>query len=71
MTELATIFKLDKARLNLHHGIGFAVVMLVPLIVLGALQEQKYWLSVAFGALFVAMSDQGDAQSRSCWSAAA
>jgi hypothetical protein len=34
-------------------------VMLAPLIVLGVLHQEKYYVSVAFGALFVGLSDPG------------
>jgi uncharacterized membrane protein YccC len=35
------------------------IVMVVPLLVLGALDKEKYWLSLAFGILFVGLSDPG------------
>ena len=31
----------------------------MPLVVLGVLNDEKYWLSVSFAALFVALSDPG------------
>ena len=35
------------------------MVMVVPPIVLGALHQEKYYLSVAFGALFTGLNDPG------------
>ncbi len=61
MTQVAKVFGLDRQGFNLRRGAGVAAVMLVPLIVLGVLHQEKYFLSVAFGALFVGLSDPGGA----------
>ena len=54
MTQMTKVFKLNRRGLNVRRALGVAVVMLVPLIVLHVLDQQVYYLSVAFGALFVA-----------------
>jgi Fusaric acid resistance protein-like len=59
MTKLAEVFKLNREGLNVRRAVGVAVVMLVPLIVLHALDQEVYYLSVAFGALFVGLNDPG------------
>lgn len=57
--HIATVFKLNRKGFNLRRGVSVLVVMLVPLVVLGVLHQEKYWLSVAFAALFVGLSDPG------------
>jgi Fusaric acid resistance protein-like len=59
MTQLAKVFELNRKGLNVRRAVGVAVVMLVPLIVLAALDQEKYWLTVSFGALFVGLNDPG------------
>ena len=59
MVQLAEVFKLNRNGLNVRRALGVAVVMLVPLIVLAALDQEKYWLSVSFGALFTGLIDPG------------
>jgi Fusaric acid resistance protein-like len=59
MTQLAEVFKLNRNGLNVRRAVGVAVVMLVPLIVLAALDQEKYWLTVSFGALFTGLIDPG------------
>jgi hypothetical protein len=34
-------------------------ILLIPLVVLTAMDQEKYWLSLSFAALFVALSDPG------------
>jgi hypothetical protein len=53
------VLALKRQAFNLRRGIGVAAVMLLPLIVLGVLHQEKYFLSVAFAALFVGLSDPG------------
>ncbi|MCU7725791.1 FUSC family protein [Actinoplanes sp. KI2] len=55
----SAVFKLDPKGFDLRRGISGLVVMLLPLIVLGALGQEKYFLSVAFGALFTGLCDPG------------
>ena len=59
MNHLAALFKLDLKQFNLKRGIAVVVVLFLPLIVLSLINQQKYWLSLAFAALFVALSDPG------------
>jgi uncharacterized membrane protein YccC len=59
MSQLAAVFKLNRKGLNVRRAVFVAVVMLVPLIVLSLLDQDDYYLSVAFGALFVGLNDPG------------
>ena len=59
MTQLPNVFKLNPKGLNVRRAVFVAVVMLVPLIVLSLLDQDDYYLSVAFGALFVGLIDPG------------
>jgi Fusaric acid resistance protein-like len=59
MTQLANVFKINRKGLNVRRAVGVAVVMVVPLIVLAALDQEKYWLTVSFGALFTGLIDPG------------
>jgi hypothetical protein len=61
MDKLATIFRLDTTKFNPARGVIIAVGLLLPLVVLSALHLEKYWLSLAFSALFVGLSDPGGA----------
>ena len=59
MTKLADVFKLNPEGLNVRRGLGVLVVMGVPLIVCHVINQEVYYLSVAFGALFVGLNDPG------------
>ena len=59
MTQIAKVFELNRNGLNVRRAVGVAVVMVVPLIVLHVLNQDVYYLSVAFGALFVGLNDPG------------
>ena len=59
MSHIATVFKLDRKGFNVRRGVGVLAVMLVSLIVLGVLNQEQYFLSVSFAALFVGLSDPG------------
>ena len=59
MTQVAKVFELNRQGLNVRRALGVLVVMLVPLIVLSVLDQEKYYLSVAFGALFTGLIDPG------------
>ena len=59
MSRLAEVFKLDPKGFNLARGLTIMGVLLVPLVVLGVIGKDKYWLSVSFAVLFVALSDPG------------
>jgi hypothetical protein len=53
------MFELKRQGFNLRRGVSVLAALLVPLIVLEAVHQQQYWLSVSFGALFVGLSDPG------------
>ena len=55
VSQIATVFKLNRQGFNLRRG-SAVLVMLVPLVILGLLDQEKYWASVAFGALFVGLT---------------
>src|SRR6476661_2323607 len=57
--RVAAVFKLNGRGFDLRRGVARSVVMLVPLVVLGVLDQQKYLVSVAFGALFEGLCDPG------------
>jgi hypothetical protein len=59
MTQLANVFEIKRRGFKLRRGVGVLAVMLLPLIVLGVLNQDKYFLSVSFAALFVGLSDPG------------
>jgi len=59
MTQLADVFKLNREGLNVRRALGVLLVMGVPLIVLSVLDHEVYYLSLAFGALFVGLNDPG------------
>ena len=59
MTQLADVFKLNPKGLNVPRAVGVAVVMVVPLIICHAINQEIYYVSVAFGALFVGLNDPG------------
>jgi hypothetical protein len=59
MHRLAAIFQLNRNGFNLTRGLTIVAVLAVPLVVLSLIGEEKYWLSVSFSALFVALSDPG------------
>lgn len=53
------VFKLNPKGFNLRRGISNGLVMLLPLVVLGALGQGKYFISVAMAALFTGLCDPG------------
>lgn len=59
VSQVSAVFKLDTKKFNLGRGVVIAVVLLLPLVVLTAIHQEKYWLSLAFGALFVGLADPG------------
>jgi len=59
MSQLAAVFKLNRDGLNVRRALGVLVVMLGPLIVLHVIDQEVYYLSVAFGALFTGLNDPG------------
>src|SRR6516164_799929 len=61
MNQLAKVFKLDMKGFNLVRGLALLVVMLVTLVVLHVVNQEKYFLAVAFAELFAGVSDPGGA----------
>lgn len=59
MEKASVVFKVDPKGFDLRRGVGTFLVLLVPLIVLGLLDQEKYFLSAAFGALFTGLCDPG------------
>ena len=59
MNRLVAVFQLNRKGFNLVRGLTIVAVLIVPLVVLSLIGEEKYWLSVSFAALFVALSDPG------------
>jgi hypothetical protein len=59
VSRLAKVFALNREGLNVPRGIETLAVMAVPFVVLTALDDEKYLLSVVFAVLFVALSDPG------------
>lgn len=53
------ILRADWSKRNWLLGVVFAATMVVPLVVLSALDLEVYWLSVWFGVFFVGLSDPG------------
>jgi uncharacterized membrane protein YccC len=59
VSQIATIFKLNRKNFNLARGLSLVVATFVPLIVLIALHEEQYFLSVIYGALLVGLTEPG------------
>ncbi|MFJ5776247.1 FUSC family protein [Streptomyces sp. NPDC093094] len=57
--DASAVFKADRQGFDLRRGVSILLVMLLPLVVLGALGEEKYFVSVALGALFTGLCDPG------------
>jgi uncharacterized membrane protein YccC len=59
MNQLAKMFELNRKGLNVPRGVAVVVVLFVPIIVLGALNLQRYAISLTFGLVLVALADPG------------
>jgi uncharacterized membrane protein YccC len=59
MTKLADVFKVNPKELNVRRALGVLVVMGAPLIVMHVINQEVYYLSLAFGALFTGLNDPG------------
>jgi hypothetical protein len=57
--QIATVFKLNRNGLRVARGVAIMALMVLPLIVLNALDLEDYWVSLVFGLLFVWISDPG------------
>ena len=55
----AKVFALNTKGVNVPRGVGAAGLILIALVVTNSLNQERYFLSVAFGVLFVALSDPG------------
>ena len=63
MSRLAAVFEINRTGFNLTRALQLLCVLAVPLVVLGALDQEKFVLSAVFAVLFVALSDPGGAYS--------
>jgi Fusaric acid resistance protein-like len=59
MSRLLKLFELDRKGLNLPRAVVVVVLVVVPLIILSLLGQERYFTSLAFGAVFVGLSDPG------------
>jgi hypothetical protein len=59
LSQLKKIFEVNRQGINLPRGLVATAVLLIPFVVLAVIDEEKYWLSVSFAALFVGLSDPG------------
>jgi hypothetical protein len=55
----AKVFALNTKGVNVPRGVAVAGLVLIALVVTASLHQERYFLSVAFGVLFVALSDRG------------
>ena len=58
-TGLAKVFEVNRQGIDLTRGLWVMGIFLVPLVVLGLLDQEKYWLSMTFAILSVALMDPG------------
>jgi hypothetical protein len=59
VSQIATVFKLNRNGLRISKGVAIAAAMLPSLIVMTALDLDHYWISLFFGTLFVWLCDPG------------
>jgi hypothetical protein len=57
--HVAKVFALNTKGVNVPRGVAVAGLVLLTLVVTAAVHQERYFLSVAFGLLFVALSDPG------------
>jgi hypothetical protein len=57
--RLAKVFALNTKGVLVPRGVAVAGLVLLTLVVTAAVNQERYFLSVAFGLLFVALSDPG------------
>jgi Fusaric acid resistance protein-like len=57
--RVAKVLALNTQGVNVPRGVAVAGLLLLTLVVTSAVNQQRYFLSVAFGLLFVALSDPG------------
>jgi hypothetical protein len=56
---VANVFTMKTKGINVPRGVAVAGLVLITLVVTSAVHQERYFLSVAFGLLFVALSDPG------------
>ena len=59
MSRLAKLFEVNRRGVNFTRGLWVTGILLAPLAVLGPLGLEKYWLSLSFAALSLALMDPG------------
>ncbi len=59
MSPLAKVFELDWRALNVPRALEVLGLLLVPVIVLEVIGQQRYLVTVVFAVLFVGLSDPG------------
>lgn len=59
MSYVAKIFTIDRKGINVTRGLEVLGILLALFVVLTAIDQQKYYLTVAFAVLFVGLSDPG------------
>jgi hypothetical protein len=59
MSRLSKVFELNRKGLNVPRALEVLGILLVPVIVLEVIGQQKYLLSVVFAVMFVGLSDPG------------
>jgi hypothetical protein len=57
--QAAKVFALNTKGVNVPRGIALAGLALLTLVVTSSLDQERYFLSVTFGLLFVTLSDPG------------
>jgi hypothetical protein len=57
--QAAKVLALNTKGVNVPRGVAVAGLILIALVVTDSLHQERYFLSVAFGMLFVALSDRG------------
>ena len=57
--QVAKVFAMNTKGVNVPRGVAVAGSLLITLVVTSSLHQQRYFLSVAFGLLFVELSDPG------------
>ena len=59
MGQLAKVFEVNTKAINITRGLLVVVAMAIPWVVMKEIGLERYWLSLVFGLLFVALSDPG------------
>lgn len=59
VSRASAVFKLNRKGFHLRRSVSLLAVALIALIVLSALHQDKYFLSMMFGLVFLGVSDPG------------